>query len=98
MGIAYLHYTEENGQVWFILDFREINKRLVCKPFPIPKIITVLQELEGFTFATQLDLIMGYYIIILDLEASKIYVIILSWGKHSYKKLPMGIAGSPAIF
>ena len=39
-----------------ISDFREVNKRLVKKPFPIPKISTVLQELEGFTFATALDL------------------------------------------
>ncbi len=51
-------------------DFREVNKRLVRKPFPIPKISTVLQELEGFTFATSLDLNMGYYNISLDPDAS----------------------------
>jgi hypothetical protein len=33
----------------------------MIKPFPIPKISTVLQELEGFTFATALDLNMGYH-------------------------------------
>jgi hypothetical protein len=38
-------------------DVWEINKSLVRKPFPIPKISMVLQELEGFTFATALDLI-----------------------------------------
>jgi hypothetical protein len=31
-----------------------------------------LQELEGFTFATALDLNMGYYTIRLDPDASKI--------------------------
>ncbi len=30
-------------------DFRELNKRIVRRPFPIPKISTTLQELEGFT-------------------------------------------------
>jgi hypothetical protein len=54
------------GTVWFLTDFRELNKRLVRKPFPLPKIITVLQELEGITFATALDLNMGYYTIRLD--------------------------------
>ena len=44
-----------------ISDFREVNKRLVRKLFPIPKISTVLKELEGFTFATSLDLNTGYY-------------------------------------
>jgi hypothetical protein len=57
-----------------------------------------LQELEGFTFATALDLIMGYYTIRLDPDSSKICMIIFSWGKYSYKRLPMGIAGSPYIF
>jgi hypothetical protein len=47
------------------------------KPFPIPKISTVLQELEGFTYATALDLNMGYYTIRLDPDASKICNIIL---------------------
>jgi hypothetical protein len=58
----------------------------------------VLQELEGFTFATTLDLNMGYYTIRLDPDASKICTIIFPWGKYSYKRLPMGIAGFPDSF
>jgi hypothetical protein len=48
--------------------------------------------------ATALDLNMGYYTIRLDPDASKICTIIFPWGKYSYKRLPMGIAGSPDIF
>ncbi len=58
----------------------------------------VLQEIEGFSYATTLDLNMGYYTIRLDQDASKICTIIYPWGKYSYKRLPMGIAGSPDIF
>jgi hypothetical protein len=58
----------------------------------------VLQELEGITFATALDLNMGYYTIRLDPNASRICTIIFLWGKYSYKRLPMGIAGFPDIF
>jgi hypothetical protein len=72
--------------------------RLVRKPFPIPKISKVLQEIEGFSYATALDLNMGYYTIKLDPDASKIYTIIFPWGKYSYKRLPICIAGSPDIF
>jgi hypothetical protein len=57
-----------------------------------------LQELEGFSYATALDLNMGYYTIRLDSDSSKICTIIFPWGKYSYKRLPMGIAGSPDIF
>jgi hypothetical protein len=42
---------------------------------------------------------MGYYTIRLDPDdASKICTIIFPWGKYSYKRLPMGIAGSQDIF
>ncbi len=58
----------------------------------------VLQEIEGFSFATALDLNMGYYTIRLDPDASKICTIIIPWGKYSYKRLTMGIEDSPDIF
>ncbi len=41
---------------------------------------------------------MGYYTIRLDSDASKICTVIFPWGKYSYKRLPMGIAGSTDIF
>ncbi len=44
-----------------------------------------LQEIEGFSYATALDLNMGYYTIRLDPEASEICTIIFPWGKYSYK-------------
>jgi len=89
---------KKSGQVRFLTDFREVNKRLKRKPWPIPKISTVLQELEGFRWATSLDLNMGYYTIRLDPDSQKICTIVLPWGKYSYQRLPMGIAGSPDIF
>jgi hypothetical protein len=98
MGFAIFHYTSERQTICFLSNFWEVNKRLVRTPFPIPKISTVLQEVEGFTFETALDLNMGYYTIRLDPDASKICTIIFPWGKYSYKQLPMGIAASPDIF
>jgi hypothetical protein len=50
---------KKNNTVCFLSNFWEDNKRLIRKPFPIPKISMVVQELEGFTFATALDLNMG---------------------------------------
>jgi hypothetical protein len=81
-----------------ITDFRKRNKRIVRRPYPIPKISTTLQELEGFTYASALDLNMGYYTIRLDPKAVKMFTIIFPWGKYSYMRLPMGFAGSADIF
>jgi hypothetical protein len=57
-----------------------------------------LQELEGFTLATALDLKKGYYTIRLDPDTSKLCTNIFPWGKYSYLRLLMDIAGSPDIF
>jgi hypothetical protein len=81
-----------------ISDFRELNKRIVRKPYPIPQISNTLQELEGFTYATTLDLNMGYYTIRLNPTAAEMCTIIFSWGKYSYQRLPMGFAGLADIF
>jgi hypothetical protein len=67
---------KKDRTIRILSDLWEVNKRFVRKPFPIPKISTVLQEIEGFTFATALDLNMGYYTIRLDPDESKICTII----------------------
>jgi hypothetical protein len=89
---------KKDKTIRFLSDFWEVSKRLIRKPFPIPKISMVLQEIEGFSYATALDLNMCYYTIRLDPDASKICTVIFPWGKYSYKRLLMGIAGSPDIF
>jgi hypothetical protein len=67
-------------------------------PYPIPKIITTLHELEGFTYAKSLDLNMGYYTIKLEPTASEMCTIMIPWGKYSYQRLPMGFAKLADIF
>ena len=44
-----------------ISDIRELNKRILRQPYPIPKIQDHLLRLEGFCYGTTLDLNMGYY-------------------------------------
>jgi hypothetical protein len=89
---------QKDSRVRTISNFRELNKCIVRKPYPIPKISTILQELEGFTYATAVDLNMGYYTIGLDPMASEMCTIVFPWGKYSYKRLPMGFRGSADIF
>ncbi len=82
---------KKDSTVHTISDFRDLNKHIVRKPYPIPKISTILEELEGFTYSTALDLKMGYYTIRLDPTASKICTIIFPWGKYSYKRPTHGL-------
>jgi transposase InsO family protein len=89
---------KKTGDVRILTDFRQLNKYLKRKPFPLPKISDLLQKLEGFSFATAIDLSMGYYHVKLDDESSKLCTTVLPWGKYQYLRLPMGIKNSPDIF
>jgi hypothetical protein len=55
----------------------------------------MIRSMEGFTFASALDINMGYYHIKLDVDAQKVCTIVFPWhmGKYEYKykRLPMGI-------
>jgi hypothetical protein len=54
-----------------VTDLRRLNLLLKLHPFPIPKIEfrDMIRSMEGFTFASALDLNMGYYHIKLDADA-----------------------------
>jgi RNase H-like domain found in reverse transcriptase/Reverse transcriptase (RNA-dependent DNA polymerase)/Integrase zinc binding domain/Retroviral aspartyl protease len=89
---------KKDGTVRFISDFRELNKRIQRQPFPLPKIQDLLLKLEGFQYATSLDLNMGYYHIELSAQSKELCTIVLPWGKYEYQRLPMGLCNSPDIF
>ena len=52
---------KSNGTVCFISDFRQFNKRIKMIPFPIPNIQDLFKKLEGFKYASSLDLNTSYY-------------------------------------
>ena len=55
---------KKEGTVRFLSNYRCLNQTNVRKPYLIPRIGDTMQQLEGFQYATALDLnIMGYYTI-----------------------------------
>ena len=55
-------------------------------------------KMEGFQYATSLDLNMRYYHIELIPFSEKLCTIVLPFGKYEYQRLPMGLCNSPDIF
>ena len=90
--------AKPNGTVRFLTDFRELNKRIKRQTFPLPKISDTLQRLEGFQWASAIDLNMGYYHLTLDLATKEICSLIFPWGRYRYKRLPMGASTAPDVF
>jgi Reverse transcriptase (RNA-dependent DNA polymerase) len=89
---------KKDGTVWFINDFRELNKRIKQKPFPIPNIQDMLLNLEGFQYATSLDLNMGYYHIKLCPDSKKLCTLVFPFEMYKMQCLPKGLCKSPDTF
>ena len=89
---------KSDNTVRFISDFRKLNEKLLRENCPPPTISDILQTLQGFQFATSLDLNMGYYTIRLSPSAQDMCTIITPYGKYSYQRLPMGVSASSDIF
>jgi hypothetical protein len=88
---------KKKGTIRVVTDFRKLNLLLKhpIHSFAIPKIgeVGMILSIEGFTFASALDLNMGYYHIKLDADAQKLCTILFPWhmGKYKYNRIPMGI-------
>ena len=52
--------SKKIGDVRVFTDFRELNKVLICKAYPLPKIQDLIQKMKNLKYATALDLSMGY--------------------------------------
>jgi hypothetical protein len=91
MGNTCILYSKEgwcSGALHY--SYRKVNKVINRKPYPLPHIASILQELEGFQFASALDLNMGYYTIRLTPGAKDfLTAIITEFGKFRYNVLPM---------
>ena len=69
----------KSNRVRFLSDFRNVYKQLKRKPYPIPNINEMLLKLKGFQYAKSFYLNMGYYLIQLRDNASKLCTIIIPW-------------------
>ena len=64
----------------------------------MPHLRELLFRCAGMTFATALDLIMGYFGIWLKEHVKDLCTIILPFGKFRYNVLPMGLKISADVF
>ena len=88
---------KKDGRVRWLSDFRKLNKLIVRKPFPLPKIQDILLERGTYTYFTKIDLSMMFYCFELSERSKRICVISTENNNYSYNRLPMGVKISPDV-
>jgi len=98
VGRAHVYYTQKDGTVRTVTDFRMLNRSLKRRTYPIPGIQEIFQTLGRFTYVSAVDLIMGFYNVPLTAASSRLCRTVLPWGVYEYLRLPMGVNNSPEYF
>ena len=98
MVISVLFIKKKQRGVRSVSYLRKLNACLKRDPFPLPIIEDVIWKMNGFTFATCLDLNRGYHHFILDEKYRKFGGIILPWGRYAYRCMLQGLIPATDIF
>ena len=86
---------KKDGRVRWVSDFRELNKLLVRRPFPLPRIQDIMNRRGKYKYFTKIDLSMFFYCFELDDESKDMCTINTPFGLYRYTRLAMGIKTSP---
>ena len=93
-GMPLLVIPKKDGAIRTVDDFRELNRQIKRKQYPLPKIQDIFHRRQGYKFFTKLDLTLCYYNYELDEESSWLCVLVTPLGKYRRKRAPMGCCQS----
>ncbi len=89
---------KKNVPIQIVAHLCKLNCMLGHAEFHIPTIDNTLTQIQGFKYATAIDLNMGYMALRLDTHDRSILQIIFPFGINEYQVLPMGVKPAKNLF
>lgn len=81
-----------------VVDMRGLNEVTELESFPIPLIDEIIDDLAHSKFFSTLDIYSAFFCVELDTDSRDFTSFQNSYFRYRFKRLPMGLANSPATF
>lgn len=89
---------KSNGEIRICVDMRRVNEAIVRQRHPIPTLEETLQDLNGATVLSKLDLRWGYHQVELHPDSRTLTTFSTHLGLKRYKRLIFGLSSASEIY
>lgn len=91
--------SSNDDKKWrLVVDFRQLNKKIVADKFHLPRIDDILDQLGRAKYFSTLDLMSGFHQIEIEENSKKFTAFSTANGHYEFNRLPFGLSISPNSF
>ncbi|GJR12349.1 putative reverse transcriptase domain-containing protein [Tanacetum coccineum] len=97
-GALVLFVKKKEGSFRICIDYRELNKLTIKNRYPLPRIDDLIDQLQGLSLYSKIDLLSGYHQLRIKEEYIPITAFRTRYGHFEFQVMPFGLTNAPAVF
>ncbi|GJZ85637.1 putative reverse transcriptase domain-containing protein [Tanacetum coccineum] len=97
-GAPVLFVKKKDGSFRMCIDYRELNKLTLKNHYPLPRIVDLIDQLQGSSVYSKIDLRSGYHQLRVREGDIPKTTFKNRYGHYEFQVMPFGLTNAPAIF